>query len=125
MSLVFLMRTNEFAGINNRLVLLKVYLLSSVLASIAGLIMMGRFNSVKADYGQSYLLITVLAAVLGGTSASGGFGKVLGVVLAVIMLQLIASGLNLLGVDPFFAIATWGAILLIVMALNHFLRPGA
>ena len=126
---VYMLGTNQeatkFAGINNRLVLLKVYLLSSVLASIAGLVMMGRFNSVKADYGQSYLLVTVLAAVLGGTSASGGFGKVLGVVLAVIMLQLIASGLNLLGVDPFFAIATWGVILLIVMALNHFLRPGA
>jgi simple sugar transport system permease protein len=123
---IYMLGTNQeatkFAGINNRLVLLKVYLLSSLLASIAGLVMMGRFNSVKADYGQSYLLITVLAAVLGGTSASGGFGKVLGVVLAVIMLQMIASGLNLLGVDPFFAIATWGAILLVVMALNHFLR---
>jgi simple sugar transport system permease protein len=126
---VYMLGTNQeatkFAGINNRRVLLNVYLLSSLLASIAGLVMMGRFNSVKADYGQSYLLITVLAAVLGGTSASGGFGKVLGVVLAVIMLQLIASGLNLLGVDPFFAIATWGAILLVVMTLNHFLRAGA
>jgi simple sugar transport system permease protein len=123
---IYMLGTNQeatkFAGINNRLVLLKVYLLSSLLASMAGLVMMGRFNSVKADYGQSYLLITVLAAVLGGTSASGGFGKVLGVVLAVIMLQMIASGLNLLGVDPFFAIATWGAILLVVMTLNHFLR---
>jgi simple sugar transport system permease protein len=123
---IYMLGTNQeatkFAGINNRLVLLKVYLLSSLLASVAGLVMMGRFNSVKADYGESYLLITVLAAVLGGTSASGGFGKVLGVVLAVIMLQMIASGLNLLGVDPFFAIATWGAILLVVMALNHFLR---
>jgi simple sugar transport system permease protein len=123
---VYMLGTNQeatkFAGINNRRVLLKIYLLSSLLASIAGLVMMGRFNSVKADYGQSYLLITVLAAVLGGTSASGGFGKVLGVVLAVIMLQIIASGLNLLGVDPFFAIATWGAILLVVMTLNHFLR---
>lgn len=123
---VYMLGTNQeatkFAGIDNRRILLKVYLLSSLLASIAGLVMMGRFNSVKADYGASYLLITVLAAVLGGTSASGGFGKVLGVVLAVIMLQIIASGLNLLGVDPFFAIATWGAILLVVMTLNHFLR---
>ncbi len=126
---IYMLGTNQeatkFAGINNRRVLLKVYLLSSLLASIAGMVMMGRFNSVKADYGASYLLITVLAAVLGGTSASGGFGKVLGVVLAVIMLQIIASGLNLLGVDPFFAIATWGGILLIVMTLNHFLRARA
>jgi len=126
---LYMLGTNQeatkFAGINNRVILLRVYLLSSVLASIAGLVMMGRFNSVKADYGQSYLLITVLAAVLGGTSAGGGYGKVLGVVLAVVMLQIIASGLNLLGVDPFFAIATWGAILLVVMTLNHFLGARA
>ena len=82
--------------------------------------MMARFNSAKADYGQSYLLLTILAAVLGGTSASGGYGKVIGVVLAVIMLQMLASGLNVLGVDPFFAIAMWGAILLTVETLNHF-----
>jgi len=87
--------------------------------------MMARFNSAKADYGQSYLLVTILAAVLGGTSATGGYGKVIGVIFAIIMLQMLASGLNLLGVDPFFAIAMWGAILLFVMTLNHFLRRRA
>jgi simple sugar transport system permease protein len=115
----------RYAGISNPWTLVKVYLLSSVLASIAGIIMMARFNSAKADYGQSYLLITVLASVLGGTSASGGYGKVIGVVFAVIMLQMLASGLNLLGVDPFFAIAMWGAILLLVASLNHFLHRRA
>ena len=62
----------RFAGIDNARTLLFAYLLSSVFASIAGLVMMARFNSAKADYGQSYLLISVLAAVLGGTNASGG-----------------------------------------------------
>jgi ribose/xylose/arabinose/galactoside ABC-type transport system permease subunit len=115
----------RYAGINNPRTLVGVYLSSSFLASIAGIIMMARFNSAKADYGQSYLLVTVLAAVLGGTSASGGYGKVIGVVFAVVMLQMLASGLNLLGVDPFFAITTWGAILLVVMTLNHFVRRRA
>ena len=78
----------RFAGIDNARTLLFAYLLSSVFASIAGLVMMARFNSAKADYGQSYLLISVLAAVLGGTNASGGYGKVAGVVLAVVMLQM-------------------------------------
>ena len=112
----------RFAGIDNARTLLFAYLLSSVFASIAGLVMMARFNSAKADYGQSYLLISVLAAVLGGTNASGGYGKVAGVVLAVVMLQMIASGLNLLGMDPFFAIMMWGVILLLVMTINHFLK---
>ena len=115
----------RYAGINNARTLLGVYLASSFFASIAGIIMMARFNSAKADYGQSYLLVTVLAAVLGGTSASGGYGKVVGVMLAIVMLQMLASGLNLLGVDPFFAIAMWGAILLLVMTLKHLLRQRA
>jgi 6-phospho-3-hexuloisomerase len=72
--------------------LLGVYLVSSFFASIAGVIMMARFNSAKADYGQSYLLVTVLAAVLGGTSAGGGYGKVIGAMLAIVMLQMLASG---------------------------------
>jgi simple sugar transport system permease protein len=126
---LYMLGTNSeatrFAGINNPRTLLGVYLLSSFLASIAGVIMMARFNSAKADYGQSYLLVTILAAVLGGTSATGGYGKVIGVIFAIIMLQMLASGLNLLGVDPFFAIAMWGAILLFVMTLNHFLRRRA
>jgi len=126
---LYMLGTNSeatrYAGINNPKTLLGVYLLSSFLASIGGVIMMARFNSAKADYGQSYLLVTILAAVLGGTSASGGYGKVVGVVFAIVMLQMLASGLNLLGVDPFFAIAMWGAILLVVMTLNHFLRRRA
>jgi simple sugar transport system permease protein len=92
----------RFGGIDNARTVLFAYLLSSVFASIVGLIMMTWFNSAKADYGQSYLLISVLAAVLGGTNASRVYGKVAGVVLAVIMLQIIASGFNLLGMDPFF-----------------------
>ncbi len=126
---LYMLGTNSeatrYAGINNARTLLGVYLASSLFASIAGIIMMARFNSAKADYGQSYLLVTVLAAVLGGTSASGGYGKVVGVMLAIVMLQMLASGLNLLGVDPFFAIAMWGAILLLVMTLKHLLRQRA
>jgi simple sugar transport system permease protein len=126
---LYMLGTNSeatrYAGIDNARTLLGVYLLSSFLASIAGVIMMARFNSAKADYGQSYLLVTILAAVLGGTSASGGYGKVIGVVFAIIILQMLASGLNLLGVDPFFAVAMWGAILMLVMTLNYFLRRRA
>ena len=46
------------------------------------MIMISRFNSAKADYGESYLLLTILASVLGGVSAAGGFGRVSGLVIA-------------------------------------------
>src|ERR1700722_7972964 len=126
---LYMLGTNSeatrYAGINNARTLLGVYLASSFFASIGGIIMMARFNSAKADYGRPSLLVTVVAAVLGGTSASGGYGRVVGVMVAIVMLQMLASGLNLLGVDPFFAIAMWGAILLLVMTLKHFLRQRA
>jgi simple sugar transport system permease protein len=66
-------------------------MLASFLSAVAGLLMMARFNSANADYGQSYLLVTILAAVLGGIDPMGEFGKVSGLVLALIALQLVSS----------------------------------
>jgi simple sugar transport system permease protein len=120
---IYMVGSNEiatmFSGINNKSVLIRVYMISSFLASIANVIMMGRFNSIKADYGSSYLLVTILASVLGGTSAYGGFGKVSGLILALIILQIIASGLNLMLVDPFLTTAMWGAIMILAMVTNY------
>jgi simple sugar transport system permease protein len=109
----------RFSGVNNARVLLLTYLISGLYAGIAAIVMMSRFNSAKADYGESYLLMTVLASVLGGVSAAGGSGEVLGVVIALIILQFVSSGLNLLGVSNFLTIAIWGIILIAVMAVNH------
>jgi len=112
----------HFSGVNNRRVLLLTYSLSGLLCGVAGMIMISRFNSAKAGYGESYLLITILAAVLGGTRATGGFGRVSGLVLALMILQVISSGLNLLRVSSFLAIAIWGATILVVMAVNLAIR---
>jgi len=108
----------RFAGVNNPSVLLRTYLISGVYAGIAAIIMISRFNSAKADYGESYLLLTVLASVLGGISAAGGFGRVSGLVIALVILQMVSSGLNLLRVSNFLTIAIWGMILILVMAVN-------
>lgn len=108
-----------FAGVDNARVLMRTYLISGLYAGVAALIMIARFNSAKADYGASYLLMTVLASVLGGTSAAGGFGKVSGLVLALAILQVVSSGLNLLQVSAFMTIAIWGAILILVMVVGH------
>ena len=107
-----------FSGVNNQAVLFKTYLLSSLYAGIAALIMISRFNSAKAGYGESYLLVTVLASVLGGTSASGGFGRVAGIVMALVILQIVSSGFNLLRVSSFLTIAIWGTIIIVVMVVN-------
>ncbi|MBN1266523.1 MAG: ABC transporter permease [Anaerolineales bacterium] len=114
----------HYSGVNNRKVLLKTYLISGLFAGVAAIIMMSRFNSAKADYGESYLLMTVLASVLGGTSASGGFGKVSGLVISLVILQLVSNGLNLMQVNNFLTIAIWGIILIFVMIANYYSNRG-
>jgi simple sugar transport system permease protein len=109
----------RFSGVGNRSVLIRTYLISSLFAGIAAVIMISRFNSAKAGYGASYLLVTVLASVLGGTSASGGFGRVSGLIMALVILQIVSSGLNLLRVSAFLTIAIWGLIIILVMVVNH------
>ncbi len=109
-----------YAAIDTSRLLLRVYVISGAFAAIAGLVIMSRANSAKADYGSSYLLLAVLIAVLGGVNPYGGRGKVIGVVLAVLSMQFLSSGLNMLQVSNFARELIWGALLIIVMLINTF-----
>ena len=108
----------RYSGINTRKILVLVYMLSGVMAAVAGIIMLARFNSVRVGHGESYLLITVLACFLGGINPFGGFGRVLPVFVALIVLQLLSSGLNLLGANQHLTTAVWGILLIVVMVLR-------
>ncbi|MGA0405899.1 MAG: ABC transporter permease [bacterium] len=107
-----------YAAVDVKGMLLKVYMLSGMFASVAGMVIMSRANSAKADYGSSYLLLSVLIAVLGGVNPYGGYGRVVGVVLAVLSMQFLSSGLNMLQVSNFARELIWGALLLFVMTTN-------
>ncbi len=108
----------KFSGINVGSVMLRVYIYSGFLGGIATIIMMSRYNSARIDYGSSYLMQTVTAAVLGGVAITGGYGKVIGVVLAVLTLQSISSGLNIVGVDTNLSTVITGLLLIGVLAIN-------
>ena len=105
----------HYSGIDTRKMLTWIYVLSGVMSAIAGIIMLARFNSVRVGHGEAYLLITVLACFLGGLDPFGGFGRVVSVLLALLILQIISSGLNLLGANQHLATALWGTFLLVVM----------
>ena len=106
----------RYSAIDTRRVLVGVYLFSAVLCWLAACLMLARFNSASADYAQSYLLITILAAVLGGVDPFGGFGKVAGLMLSLAVLQVLASASNLLGFSDYLKLAVWGFVLIFVMA---------
>lgn len=107
-----------YAAIDINRMLLKVYVIAGMFSSVAGLIIMSRANSAKADYGSSYLLLAVLIAVLGGVNPYGGYGRVIGVVLAVLSMQFLSSGLNMLQVSNFARELIWGTLLIVVMVVN-------
>lgn len=109
----------EFSGVNVRRVIMRLYVLSGVLCGIASVIMISRFNSAKAGYAASYQLITVLACVLGGINPDGGFGRIIGLVLSLVILQMVSSGLNLLGSSAHMTVALWGAIILVISLVRR------
>jgi simple sugar transport system permease protein len=109
----------RFSGVENAKVLMRTYLISGLYSGVAALVMISRFNSAKSGYGNSYLLVTILAAVLGGVSSDGGFGRVSGLVVALVTLQMLSSGFNLLRVSSFLTTAIWGFIMIAVMVINY------
>ena len=114
----------RFSGVPTRRSLVLIYTLSGLMCGIAGIVMLARFNSVRVGHGESYLLITVLACFLGRVDPFGGFGRVVPVALALIILQVIASGLNQLGANQHLSTALWGGFLLLIMVARSIWASG-
>ena len=114
----------RFSGINNNAVLVKTYLFSALLAGMAAIIIISRVNSMRPGYGYAYLLLAVLLAILGGTNPEGGRGGVLGLCMAIVILQVLQSGLNILGFNPFLKRFIWGLILILFMVVNYYQTNG-
>ncbi len=108
----------EYSGLHTKRTLTLIYTISGMICAIAGILMAARFNSVRVGHGEALLLVTVLACFLGGIDPFGGFGRVLPVVLALMILQALSSGLNLLGANQHLSTAVWGLFLIGVMALR-------
>ncbi len=109
----------RFSGIKNQKVIVMTHVFSGILSSVAGIIIASRANSAKASYGSSYVLQCLIVAILGGINPNGGFGKISGVVMAILTLQFLSSGFNMLRVDSYFKTFIWGALLVGAMILNY------
>jgi simple sugar transport system permease protein len=108
----------RYSGLNNDRVLMMTYITSAFLSSLAGIIIAARSASANADYGASYLLLAIVIVVLGGVNPLGGYGTVTGVILAAFVLQMVASGFNMVGFSAFSYQIAQGVILIGVMGLH-------
>lgn len=120
---VYLVGTNAkcaiFAGIKNNTIIIKTYMLSGLIAAVAGLLSLARINSAKADFGTSYTMQCILIAVLGGVNPNGGFGSIPGIAIAVLILQMLSSYLNTFpDISNYYRDLIWGVALIGVLIIN-------
>lgn len=89
-------------GVNTTRVRIMVYSISGFLAALAGLIMISRVDSAQPTLGDGYELDAIAAVALGGTSMSGGRGKIIGTVAGVLIIAVLNNGLNILEVTSYY-----------------------
>ena len=122
------LRVARFSGIATGRVIFGTHLLTALIASIAGFSSLMRTNSANADYGGTYVLLAILVSVLGGVSVNGGSGRLIGVLWALAILQLLSTGFNMLLLfvsdGNFFRDFAWGFLLLLIMSLTSCLQAG-
>lgn len=112
---------SKYSGINNLKVTVRTYMTSGILGAISGIVLTSHFNSAKSDYGSSYTLLSLLIVVLGGIHPDGGQGKVIGVTLSIILLQLISNAFSILQVESTVKTFVYGCLLIgsLVLTLFH------
>jgi len=107
-----------FSGININFTILKTYMTTGLLAGLSSVVMISRFNSAKVGYGDTYLLQAIVVAVLGGIDPYGGYGRVIGVVMGIFILQALQNAFTLFGFTPYAKGLIWGLVLIMVMIIN-------
>lgn len=98
-----------------------LFALTALAAGLAGLIQVGRFNSVDAQRGTGLELDAIAAVVIGGTKLTGGSGTVFGTVLGCLMVGMIRNGLALAGVASYWYEAIIGLLIVGATIVNHFI----
>ena len=89
-------------GVNTSKIKISVYAISGFMSALAGLIMISRVNSAQPTLGSGYELDAIAAVALGGTSMSGGRGKITGTVAGVLIIAVLNNGLNILEVTSYY-----------------------
>ncbi|MGM1047150.1 ribose ABC transporter membrane protein [Paenibacillus uliginis N3/975] len=107
------------SGIKVPRVKIMIYSLAGMLSALAGAILTSRLNSAQPTAGTSYELDAIAAVVLGGTSLSGGRGRIVGTLIGVLIIGTLNNGLNLLGVNSFYQMVVKGIVIAIAVLLDR------
>ena len=114
----------RLSGVPVKKILLWVYASCGALAGLGGVIMASQFKSGDPKYGLMYELYVIAAVVVGGTSLSGGRGKVFGTLIGAFIIAVIQNGMNLTGVQSYTQKVVLGIVLLLAVLLDMLKKRG-
>ncbi|MBF9014613.1 MULTISPECIES: ABC transporter permease [unclassified Oceanispirochaeta] len=109
-----------FSGIKTKRVTFFAYTFSGLMAAIAGIVLASRMFSGQPTAGQGAEMDAIAAVVLGGTSMSGGAGKIGGTVIGALVIGVLSNGLNLMGINSFWQYIVKGVVILIAVYVDCF-----
>ncbi|MDD2377423.1 MAG: ribose ABC transporter permease [Bacilli bacterium] len=112
-------KTARLSAINVDKVKMKVYAISGLLASISGVILLSRLNSAQVTAGTAYEMDAIAAVVLGGTSMSGGKGKITGTFIGILLIGVLSNALNILNVSSFYQNIAKGIVILLAVLIDR------
>lgn len=113
----------RFSGINTRMVITGSYVIAGLLTGVSGIMLAFYTNSVSpSNYGNSYELYAIAAAVLGGCSLRGGEGSIVGIIIGTALLQVLQNLVNLLGIPSSLNFAVMGTVVLLGVMADQMLQ---
>ena len=112
----------RLSGVRVRTVLLLVYVICGATAGLGGVILASQLKSGAPNYGANYELFAIAAVVVGGSSLSGGEGRVSGTLIGALIMGVIQNGMNLTGVGPYAQMIVTGVLLILAVSLDTFRR---
>ncbi|MBS4208302.1 ribose ABC transporter permease [Bacillus sp. FJAT-50079] len=105
----------KFSGINIKRVKFFAYTFSGLMAAVAGIVLASRMFSGQPTAGNAAELDAIAAVVLGGTSMTGGYGRIGGTVIGALIIGVLSNGLNLMGVSSFWQYIVKGIVILVAV----------
>lgn len=111
---------SRYSGVRVERVKFSVYVISGLTAGIAALLALGYYGGATSGDGQGYELNVIAAAVVGGASLSGGKGSAAGAFLGALVIQMISTGIVILGIDQNYSQIIIGAVVIAAVLLDQF-----
>ncbi len=109
----------RLSGIDTSSVILRVYVISGILAALSGILLSSRMNSGQPNAGLMYELDVIAAVVVGGTSLFGGRGSIIGTFLGAMLIGILRNGLNLVNVSSYVQMIVLGVVILLAVMLDQ------